>query len=59
MHALFAGLLVLLATALSLLLVNYAYTRERHRRPSATVLAVVTAWFLASYGFMAFLVIPH
>lgn len=59
MNTLVSALLVLLATALSLLLVNYAYTRERHRRPSATVLAVVTGWFLASYGFMAFLVIPR
>jgi hypothetical protein len=59
MPALTAVLLVLVVTALSLWLTNYAYTRERHRRPSTTVLVIVTAWFLVSYGFMAFLVIPH
>jgi hypothetical protein len=59
MHPLAAAVLVALATAGSVWLVSRVHGRERHRSLTVSQLVVVTVWFAVSYGFMAFLVIPH
>lgn len=59
MNPLLAALLVVAASAVSVVLIWYVYGEERHRLLSRTKLAVLTLWFLGSYGVIAFLVIPH
>jgi hypothetical protein len=54
-----AALVVVAATTISVVLVRYVYGEERHRRLPRTKLVMITLWFLASYGVIAFLVIPH
>ncbi len=59
MTDLVAALLVLLAAGLSVWLITYLHRAESRRPFTRLQLLVVTAWFLLSYGLMAFLVIPH
>jgi hypothetical protein len=51
--------LVVVATALSDLLIVWAHRRETNHAIGRRTLAVVTMWFLISFAVMAFLVIPH
>lgn len=59
MHPVLAALIVVAATAVSVVLIRYVYGEEQHRRLSRTKLVMVTLWFLGSYGVIAFVVIPH
>jgi hypothetical protein len=54
-----AALIVVAATAVSVLLIRFVYGEEQHRRLSRPKLMLVTLWFLASYGVIAFVVLPH
>lgn len=59
MNPFVAAVLVVLATAGSVWLVSRVHGAERHRALTTAQLVVVTVWFLLSYGFMAFLVVPR
>ena len=59
MNPLFAALIVIAATAVSVLLIRYVYGEERHRQLSVTKLVVITGWFLLTYGLLAFFVRPR
>jgi hypothetical protein len=58
-NPLLAALIVVVATAVSVLLVQFIYGEERHRVFTRPKVVLVTLWFLVSYGGIAFLVIPH
>lgn len=59
MNPLLAAVLVVLATAGSVTLIAYVHGQERHRAFTTPELIVLVVWFLATYGFMAFVVVPH
>jgi hypothetical protein len=55
---LLAGLLVVVATAISVWLITYLHNQEERRPFTWWQLLVLTLWFLLTFGLLTFLVIP-
>jgi hypothetical protein len=56
---LFAGLLVVVATAISVWLITYLHNQESQRPFTWLQILLLTLWFLVTFGLLTFLVIPH
>ncbi len=59
MDPLFAGLLVVVATAISVWLITYLHNQESQRPFTWLQILLLTLWFLVTFGLLTFLVIPH
>lgn len=59
MDPLFAGLLVVVATAISVWLITYLHNQESQRPFTWLQILLLTLWFLVMFGLLTFLVIPH
>ncbi|HKX66475.1 MAG TPA: hypothetical protein VJN29_04565 [Intrasporangium sp.] len=58
MDPLFAGLLVVVATAISVWLITYLHNQESQRPFTWVQILLLTLWFLVTFGLLTFLVIP-
>ena len=58
MDPLFAGLLVVVATAISVWLITYLHNQESQRPFTWLQILLLTLWFLVTFGLLTFLVIP-
>jgi len=59
MSPVLAIILVIVAAALSVLLITKLYASEEHRTMRPWTMVLVALWFLITYGVMAFAVIPR
>ena len=59
MDPLFAGLLVVVATAISVWLITYLHNQESQRPFTWLQILLLTLGFLVTFGLLTFLVIPH
>ena len=58
MDPLFAGILVVVATAISVWLITYLHNQESQRPFTWLQILLLTLWFLVTFGLLTFLVIP-